>query len=176
MRTRSEEGPGVSVGSRPPRSVLVTGASGVAMGLPANFIAAGLAPGWAPSVSGAAGPEAILAGSCSRATREQIERHRQNHPVLAIDVDGVEKLRAQPRGDAEAIIGGADDEPFAGPNTHERAFRRLLVGGPRAPRRGVQGCQRGERDGSGIPGHPRTIRKCEDSATIDAPRFSTAAR
>ena len=28
MRTRSEEGPGVSVGSRPPRSVLVTGASG----------------------------------------------------------------------------------------------------------------------------------------------------
>src|SRR5262249_23658567 len=53
---------------------LVTGGSGVAMGLPANFIAEGLmqaavAPDQMRSPKGRA---AILAGSCSQATRDQV--------------------------------------------------------------------------------------------------------
>jgi len=68
---------------------LVTGGSGVAMGLPGNFIRRGLASGGAGRLIGADGPEAILAGSCSGATRRQIDLHKQDHPTLAIEVDKV---------------------------------------------------------------------------------------
>ena len=68
---------------------LVTGGSGIAMGLPENFIRRGLASGNSGRLIGADGPEAILAGSCSDATRRQIELHKQGHPAVAIDVDKV---------------------------------------------------------------------------------------
>lgn len=68
---------------------LVTGGSGIAIGLPANFIARSLAKGECSATIGVEGPEAILAGSCSGATRQQVDIHRRNHPTLAIDVAGV---------------------------------------------------------------------------------------
>lgn len=68
---------------------LVTGGSGIAIGLPANFIRQGLAKGSKDNVIGTDGPEAILAGSCSGATRGQIDLHKANHPTLPIDVDRV---------------------------------------------------------------------------------------
>jgi uncharacterized protein YgbK (DUF1537 family) len=68
---------------------LVTGGSGIALGLPANLLERGLASGGAVPFSGVAGPEALLAGSCSGATRRQIERHGQAHPVLAVAPDRV---------------------------------------------------------------------------------------
>lgn len=50
---------------------LITGASGMALGLPANF---GIEPGHRPAPAPApAGRSAVLAGSCSAATRGQIE-------------------------------------------------------------------------------------------------------
>lgn len=53
---------------------LVTGGSGVAMGLPANFIAAGAMRETAPAarMTAAKGRSVILAGSCSEATRGQV--------------------------------------------------------------------------------------------------------
>ena len=68
---------------------LLTGGSGIALGLPRNFIKAGLAKGGRPEVDTIDGPDAVLVGSCSRATLAQIERHAASHPVLAIDVDKV---------------------------------------------------------------------------------------
>ena len=68
---------------------LATGGSGIAIGLGANFIRAGLAKGNSGRSVGADGPEAILAGSCSGATREQVDIHSRNHPVLPIDVHSV---------------------------------------------------------------------------------------
>ncbi|WP_103174520.1 3-oxo-tetronate kinase [Paracoccus sp. SY] len=69
---------------------LVTGGSGVALGLPANFIRQGQVQGRSGnSFLGIEGPEAILAGSCSGATRGQIEQHAKRHPVLPISVDHV---------------------------------------------------------------------------------------
>jgi uncharacterized protein YgbK (DUF1537 family) len=59
------------------------------MGLPENFIRRGLASGNPGRLIGANGPEAILAGSCSGATRRQIDIHKESHPTLAIDVDKV---------------------------------------------------------------------------------------
>ncbi len=68
---------------------LLTGGSGIALGLPRNFIRSGLAGGGRPQVAPVEGPEAILVGSCSRATLNQIEVHAKDHPVLAIDVGAV---------------------------------------------------------------------------------------
>ena len=66
---------------------LVTGGSGVAMGLPENFRRAGLLPDRSdaaalPSMQGAA---AVVAGSCSRATLGQIGLARNHVPVLELD-------------------------------------------------------------------------------------------
>ncbi|WP_428032846.1 3-oxo-tetronate kinase [Ancylobacter sp.] len=68
---------------------LLTGGSGIARGLPRNFISAGLAGGGAAATPAIEGPEAVLVGSCSRATLAQIEHHAANHPVFAIDVEKV---------------------------------------------------------------------------------------
>ncbi len=67
----------------------VTGGSGIALGLPRNFIRSGLAKGGQINSTEVSGPAAILAGSCSGATRGQIDHHAQHHPTLAIDVPAV---------------------------------------------------------------------------------------
>jgi 3-dehydrotetronate 4-kinase len=59
---------------------LVTGGSGIAMGLPANF---GIVPGRQPAFHGSQGPALILSGSCSRATAAQIGAY--TGPALRID-------------------------------------------------------------------------------------------
>jgi len=68
---------------------LLTGGSGIALGLPRNLIRAGLASGRGNAFAGVSGPEAILAGSCSKATLGQIELHKRDHPSLPIEVDAV---------------------------------------------------------------------------------------
>ncbi len=68
---------------------LVTGGSGIALGLAANFARAGkLSPQPAPSrMRAPAGRAAVLAGSCSTATLRQVEVARAaGAPMLAIDV------------------------------------------------------------------------------------------
>lgn len=79
----------VTIGTAIAGHRLVTGGSGIAIGLGANFIRAGLAKGNSGGAVGSDGPEAILAGSCSGATREQVEIHSRNHPSLPIDVHSV---------------------------------------------------------------------------------------
>lgn len=54
---------------------LVTGGSGIAMGLPENFRRAGRLTEAASGWRGQAGAAAVLSGSCSNATRAQVERH-----------------------------------------------------------------------------------------------------
>lgn len=67
---------------------LVTGGSGVAMGLPENFRRQGLVPArtTGSDLPPGKGHAAVLAGSCSTATLGQIEAMRATHPSLAIDV------------------------------------------------------------------------------------------
>lgn len=79
----------LTIGRAVAGAVLVTGGSGVALGLPRNFIEKGLARGNVSVSVGVAGQEAILAGSCSGATRHQVELHARDHPTLPIDVDKV---------------------------------------------------------------------------------------
>jgi uncharacterized protein YgbK (DUF1537 family) len=75
-----------SIGAAAAAHPLLTGGSGIAIGLPENFRRAGLLPvqdpGALPSVAGHA---AVLAGSCSRATLFQIATAREHVPVLQLD-------------------------------------------------------------------------------------------
>ncbi len=66
---------------------LVTGGSGIAMGLPDNFRRAGLLEEKpeAARLPSIAGKEAVLAGSCSAATLEQIRVFAARRPVRALD-------------------------------------------------------------------------------------------
>jgi uncharacterized protein YgbK (DUF1537 family) len=77
---------------------LVTGSSGIAMGLPQAYREAGELAAWTAGADlpGAGGPIAVLAGSCSPATRRQVVHFQQRHPARALDV------RAAVRGEAEA--------------------------------------------------------------------------
>ncbi|MFE0756995.1 3-oxo-tetronate kinase [Inquilinus sp. NPDC058860] len=79
----------VTIGRACRDALLLTGGSGIALGLPANFLDQGLASGGAASFAGISGPEALLAGSCSGATRQQIEVHSRTHPMLTIVPDRV---------------------------------------------------------------------------------------
>ncbi|MEI4487339.1 3-oxo-tetronate kinase [Frigidibacter sp. MR17.14] len=54
---------------------LITGGSGIALGLPENFRQRGLISGHAARWQGEPGPVAALSGSCSRASRGQVARH-----------------------------------------------------------------------------------------------------
>ena len=76
-----------AIGEAAASHALITGGSGVAMGLPENFRRAGLLapnadPGRLPTIDGAA---AVIAGSCSRATLFQIGAARERVPTLELD-------------------------------------------------------------------------------------------
>ncbi len=77
----------VAIGAAAAGHTLITGGSGVAMGLPANFREAGLLPerGDVASLPPVAGHAAVLAGSCSRATLYQLGAARERVPTLELD-------------------------------------------------------------------------------------------
>jgi uncharacterized protein YgbK (DUF1537 family) len=93
----------LAIGEAAEHHALITGGSGVAMGLPANFRRAGLLPaeGDAGALPSLPGHAAVLAGSCSRATLEQLGVARESVPVLQLDP------LAQP--DSERMAGAARD-------------------------------------------------------------------
>jgi uncharacterized protein YgbK (DUF1537 family) len=71
---------------------LITGGSGIAMGLPANFRRAGLLDEGRPAdeLPRISGHAAVLSGSCSAATLGQVERHRAaGRPTMVLDPVGL---------------------------------------------------------------------------------------
>ena len=60
---------------------LVTGGSGILLGLPANF---GIEPGAAAAFAGREGPGLVVAGSCSAATLRQVAAYAAEHPTLRL--------------------------------------------------------------------------------------------
>ena len=65
---------------------LVTGGSGMAMGLPANFVKSGdLRAGKTHVLPAVTGSTAVLSGSCSLATQKQVDHMRENHDAFQID-------------------------------------------------------------------------------------------
>jgi uncharacterized protein YgbK (DUF1537 family) len=92
---------------------LVTGGSGVALGLPGNFLRQGLLAGGGNRWTGIAGRAAILSGSCSVATRGQVEEHRARHPALEIDVDAVIAGEMTAEDVSGWLLAQGDDLPLA---------------------------------------------------------------
>ena len=82
----------LALGAAAAELALITGGSGIAMGLPENFRRRGLlaAGERADRLPHTPGREAILAGSCSAATLGQIERHRAaGRPTFVLDAIGL---------------------------------------------------------------------------------------
>ncbi|MFD1881621.1 3-oxo-tetronate kinase [Paracoccus pacificus] len=79
----------ITLGQAAADARLITGGSGIAIGLAANFIARGLASGSAPGTGAVSGPGVVLAGSCSGATLGQVERHAADHPSMAVSPEDV---------------------------------------------------------------------------------------
>lgn len=80
---------------------LLSGASGIAQGLPALH---GFAPGDGAQWCGQAGPGLILSGSCSEATRGQLAAHKTaGHPVIRVDGGDIVTGKA----DAAALVAEA---------------------------------------------------------------------
>ncbi|MGI9355312.1 MAG: 3-oxo-tetronate kinase [Rhizobiaceae bacterium] len=87
---------------------LLTGGSGVALGLPANFGCSALKAPWV----GQAGKSVALSGSCSVATRAQVARHAARQPAREIVAADVIEGRLTPEDIADWLL-GADGVPLA---------------------------------------------------------------
>ena len=91
---------------------LVTGGSGVGMGLPDNFRKSGvLSAGLSPVAPAIAGRELVLAGSCSAATRGQIAAVADRWPIRKLDPD---RLAAGPE-EIEEVLDWAIQQPAETP-------------------------------------------------------------
>lgn len=68
---------------------LVTGGSGIALGLPDNFRKHGLLSGHGTGFTRGRGGAAVLSGSCSNQSRAQVKAYTAGHPGLAVMPDDV---------------------------------------------------------------------------------------
>ena len=115
----------LAIGDACTEASLLTGGSGIALGLPRNFIQAGLASGQGSAFAGVGGPEAILAGSCSRATLEQIEVHRRAHAVLEVEVEAVMEGAITPEALAAFVHEHQGQAPLVFSSANPERVRRL---------------------------------------------------
>lgn len=87
---------------------LITGGSGVALGLPGNFGCIASQVSW----TGQSGKSIALSGSCSIATRNQVAQHAARHPTREIVAADVIEGRLAPQEVADWLL-GADGVPLA---------------------------------------------------------------
>lgn len=102
----------IAIGAAAAGDVLLSGGSGIALGLPANFRQAGLIGAQRSEWTGAEGPSAALCGSCSTMSRRQIAEHEARFPAREVDVDAVVTGTADPGGYADWVMAG---QGHAGP-------------------------------------------------------------
>lgn len=79
----------VAIGGALAGARLVTGGSGIALGLPANFRKEGLLSGKGTGFTAGRGAAAVLSGSCSNQSRAQVRAYTAKHPGLAVLPDEV---------------------------------------------------------------------------------------
>lgn len=72
---------------------LVTGGSGVALGLPRNFGCKPATPSW----TGQSGQVLAISGSCSVATRAQVTYHAERHPARELIAEDIIAQRVTPQ-------------------------------------------------------------------------------
>lgn len=88
---------------------LLTGGSGIAMGLPENFRRKGLLSGEGSTWQGVEGKCVVLSGSCSMATRGQVARHRaEGLPMFEITADAAVANQLAPQEIADWAMAQSD--------------------------------------------------------------------
>lgn len=100
-----------SIGSACKDAKLITGGSGIALGLPDNFKSKGLLVNQGQSFRPQQGPAIILAGSCSSATIKQIDAYDGGpkipidiHNLMADKVTATNVIKALPGDDSTALV------------------------------------------------------------------------
>lgn len=91
---------------------LLTGGSGIALGLPDNFRAENLLASEASTWVGSDGPAAILSGSCSTMTRTQVARYADMAPTLEIVPERVMAGEQSPDGTVGWALEQTDGVPL----------------------------------------------------------------
>ncbi|WP_018001546.1 3-oxo-tetronate kinase [Paracoccus sp. N5] len=115
----------VALGQAAADMPLITGGSGIALGLPGNFARAGLLAGAAAPWQGQPGRAAALSGSCSRATRGQVARHvASGAPAQEIDPEAVLSGAATPRAAADWAL-AQDGLPLVYSSADPQAVRAV---------------------------------------------------
>lgn len=97
-----------AIGEAAVGDILLSGGSGIALGLPANFRSAGLIGSARSEWAGAQGPSAALCGSCSIMSRRQIAEHGSRFPAREADADAIVAGAADPGDFAEWVMAGQD--------------------------------------------------------------------
>lgn len=98
------------IGAAAAHLMLITGGSGIAMGLPAAYLASGLLAELTPPARTMPAPPgrcAILAGSCSAATRDQVA-HAQAAGLPSLQLDAAQL--ADGRQTVEGVLGWVDGQ------------------------------------------------------------------
>lgn len=95
-----------AIGAAVSDDVLVSGGSGLGLGLPANF---GAQFGKGVPWLGRPGRAVALAGSCSRTTQSQVTRHAGHAPVLRVDPIAVAEGRQTPAEAADWVLSQSED-------------------------------------------------------------------
>jgi 3-dehydrotetronate 4-kinase len=78
-----------AIGAAVASSRLITGGSGIAVGLPDNFRASGKLKKKSGGFEGLSGPCVVLSGSCSIASRQQLGEYLRDHPGYAVEPGAV---------------------------------------------------------------------------------------
>lgn len=98
----------VAIGEAAAGDVLLSGGSGIALGLPGNFRRAGLIGSAHSAWTGASGPSAALCGSCSIMSRRQIAGHAAKLPAREAGADAIVSGAADPAEFADWVVGAQD--------------------------------------------------------------------
>ncbi|MBX3540989.1 MAG: four-carbon acid sugar kinase family protein [Chelatococcus sp.] len=91
---------------------LITGGSGIAVGLPDNFRKAGKLGTGDVAYSGIVSPGVALSGSCSRASLAQLARHLEGHPGFALRPDAVMAGEVTVAAARDFVLAHANDAPI----------------------------------------------------------------
>jgi len=78
-----------AIGAAVSTDMLVTGGSGIALGLPDNFRRDGLLGASSGGFTGIEGPGVVLSGSCSIASRNQLAAYLNSHPGFIVEPDAL---------------------------------------------------------------------------------------
>ncbi|MGN6773044.1 MAG: four-carbon acid sugar kinase family protein, partial [Rhizobiaceae bacterium] len=108
---------------------LVTGGSGIALGLPENFRRAGKLGEAGSAFAGIDGPGAVISGSCSRASQAQLAKYLSRHTVLAVAPEAVLSGDFPAAAARDFVMSHRDDAPIvystAAPEAVADAQRRF---------------------------------------------------